>query len=532
MKRITKRKPSYNSTCQNPLYQVKCSRIKKTSIRYGLLFTLADEYFILDGKVYRLPGCHVFHRKLDGNETALEFYILSGKAILIDFAPVPSSKVAKILQKIPCLKGKIHDPSSLALTCYTNQWTQRQITNFEYLMMMNIVSGRSFNDLKLSPIMPNVLQQILSSDGESVSAREAFCVPSLFKTAFESLYANRVSLESEATTAQIPSFIDRHFGYAMTKELPHYKLFVKPHPHRLPVIEALTEAVESQILDSGFIQFCSVFEQTPNQIKFVLFTNDSETREIVIQLPTSVKLSECVLTTGLPSSAMISGFKKYAIIYERDNMEVTVLRSGRYFSTQCFYSEVPIALCCGRDRILFCRDQTTIVLKSECGCTILCQTEAPVRRLAVSPEFKMFATATRDGYVSLYSLNKGALVNRMKVPGKVKVLVITTLLGFVVVFTKDHVFTFTVDGERVCDGVECPGVAQAYPFVGPNGVDFVAFETGMHKVSCFDAFHPDRCQVICESLSSSVAVQFVAPLKAFVVLLRNGSLRVIPCKVA
>ena len=532
MKRITKRKPRSTSICQNPLYQVKCSRIKKTSIKKGLLFTLADQYFILDGKVYRLPECNVFHRKRDGNETALEFYMLSGKAILVDFAPVTSSKVAKNLQKLPCLKGKVHDPSSLALACYTNQWTQRQITNFEYLMIMNIISGRSFNDLKLSPIMPNVLQQILSSDGESVSAREPFCVPSLFKTAFESLYANRVSLESEETTERIPSFIDRHFGYAMTKELPHYKLFTKPHPPRLPVIEAMTEAVESQILDSGFIQFCSVLEQTPDQLKFLLFTSDSETREIVIRLPSSVKLSERVITKGLPPSAMISGFKKYAIVYECDSMEVTVLKSGRYFSTRYFYSEVPIALCCSRDRILFCRDQTTIVLKSECGYTVLCQTEAPVRRLAVSPEFKMFAIATRDGNVSLYSLNKGALVNRMKVPGKVKVLVITTLLGFVVVFTKDHVFTFTVDGERVCDGVECPGVTQAYPFVGPNGVDFVAFETESHKVSCFDVFHPERCHVICEALISSVSVQFVAPLKAFVVLLRNGSLRVIPCNIA
>lgn len=40
---------------------------------------------------------------------------------------------------------------------YTELWRRRQISNFEYLMRLNIIAGRSYNDINQYPVFPWVL---------------------------------------------------------------------------------------------------------------------------------------------------------------------------------------------------------------------------------------------------------------------------------------------------------------------------------------------------------------------------------------
>jgi Beige/BEACH domain len=40
---------------------------------------------------------------------------------------------------------------------WTDLWRKRQISNFEYLMRLNIISGRSYNDITQYPVFPWVL---------------------------------------------------------------------------------------------------------------------------------------------------------------------------------------------------------------------------------------------------------------------------------------------------------------------------------------------------------------------------------------
>ena len=40
----------------------------------------------------------------------------------------------------------------------TAKWVNRQISNFEYLMQLNTIAGRSFNDLSQYPVFPWILQ--------------------------------------------------------------------------------------------------------------------------------------------------------------------------------------------------------------------------------------------------------------------------------------------------------------------------------------------------------------------------------------
>ncbi|OHT13798.1 hypothetical protein TRFO_16026 [Tritrichomonas foetus] len=47
---------------------------------------------------------------------------------------------------------------------FTNDWINMKITNFEYLMMLNIFSGRSFNDISQYPIFPWILTDYESDE--------------------------------------------------------------------------------------------------------------------------------------------------------------------------------------------------------------------------------------------------------------------------------------------------------------------------------------------------------------------------------
>jgi hypothetical protein len=44
----------------------------------------------------------------------------------------------------------------------TEKWITREISNFDYLMMLNTIAGRTYNDLNQYPIFPWVLKDYTS----------------------------------------------------------------------------------------------------------------------------------------------------------------------------------------------------------------------------------------------------------------------------------------------------------------------------------------------------------------------------------
>lgn len=46
----------------------------------------------------------------------------------------------------------------------TNKWVNREISNFEYLMQLNTIAGRTYNDLSQYPVFPWVLMDYESEE--------------------------------------------------------------------------------------------------------------------------------------------------------------------------------------------------------------------------------------------------------------------------------------------------------------------------------------------------------------------------------
>ncbi|EGC32702.1 hypothetical protein DICPUDRAFT_155301 [Dictyostelium purpureum] len=107
--------------------------------------------------------------------TALEFFFIDRKSVLVNFPH--GSIVLKIMKLLGSLSGtneiifKINNfdsnlsPQQLVIKYLnpTARWKKREISNFEYLMTLNTIAGRTYNDLNQYPVFPWIISDYNSS---------------------------------------------------------------------------------------------------------------------------------------------------------------------------------------------------------------------------------------------------------------------------------------------------------------------------------------------------------------------------------
>ena len=99
--------------------------------------------------------------------TAIEIFLTNGKTYLVNFPKIAALTVLKHFKKLP-MPNIIHLQTTtfkpyFELLKYTEAWTFRQISNYDYLMLLNKFSGRTFNDASQYPVMPWILSDYKSS---------------------------------------------------------------------------------------------------------------------------------------------------------------------------------------------------------------------------------------------------------------------------------------------------------------------------------------------------------------------------------
>ena len=110
-------------------------------------------------------------RRFNLRPSALEFFLLNQTNFLINF----DKKLRRqIYQKLMSLKltGMKSVFSNLSTTIspqdilkeskLTDKWIKREISNFDYLMMLNTIAGRTYNDLNQYPVFPWILTDYTS----------------------------------------------------------------------------------------------------------------------------------------------------------------------------------------------------------------------------------------------------------------------------------------------------------------------------------------------------------------------------------
>ena len=98
-------------------------------------------------------------RKVDHSETACEIFLWTGKSYFLNFFDLDQSKLIRKLSNVsmPNALSVMHSVEKEELAQITQRWATTKMSNYEYLLSINQISGRTFNDLSQYPIFPWVI---------------------------------------------------------------------------------------------------------------------------------------------------------------------------------------------------------------------------------------------------------------------------------------------------------------------------------------------------------------------------------------
>ncbi|KAK3926852.1 Neurobeachin-like protein 2 [Frankliniella fusca] len=112
----------------------------------------------------RLREVHL--RRYNLRRSALEFFLMDQTNYFVNFTPKTRNKVySRILGLRPpnlILSSSRSPAEMLRASGLTQKWVNREISNFDYLMQLNTIAGRSYNDLSQYPVFPWIIADYTS----------------------------------------------------------------------------------------------------------------------------------------------------------------------------------------------------------------------------------------------------------------------------------------------------------------------------------------------------------------------------------
>lgn len=151
------------------LFTSPCKVIKPKSTKKGI-FTLQQksiEIIFADYEITIIPLNDIkyaFMRTMFHKKTAIEIFTYSGTPYFINFPELPKNTSSlAVLQKIAEISPKTATIQNMPFMPYfqslkiTEKWVNGEMSNFEYLMSLNVYSGRSFLEQGQYPIFPLIV---------------------------------------------------------------------------------------------------------------------------------------------------------------------------------------------------------------------------------------------------------------------------------------------------------------------------------------------------------------------------------------
>ncbi|OHS96683.1 hypothetical protein TRFO_09846 [Tritrichomonas foetus] len=491
----------------------------------------------------------ILSRRRNGKECMLEFFMLTGTSFLLDFSPSDTTNIVKSLQKLsfPNLttfqKGS---SSSLFNTQPTKPlWESGQISNFEYILLLNVFSGHSYHDKALEPVMPKLVENdditkvINIAQGSTSVPVSYYLLPEQEndqgkkgKRDYEFLYKLRKMLESDSTSMKICTYIDSTFGYKLPGSTPFSQVLKKKQQpkHRY---------VPQRIKDSKFIRL-------KTKVLYGLFANPSKTEGATYQLSVisndglykfikvetipTLKIEALAIIKYEPNDRTVySGFNKKTFVYNRKKAILTTFNETKKEDEYYFFSETEFLACCEYNYI-YCPNMCSIASRSTLNgqTRILWNSDNRIVHLAASSQFKMFAFATIQNDVSIHSINTGCEVSRVNIEHEIDYLLITPRWGFVIAMTKPEVVVLGTNGEIIKKVPFNDTCIHAYSFVPISGFDYIVYQNDKMQVFMFEAFYPDQKKLLIETNEIMKTILYDIHTSSLLVLFANGLIQMLP----
>jgi WD40 repeat protein len=231
---------------------------------------------------------------------------------------------------------------------------------------------------------------------------------------------------------------------------------------------------------------------------------------MVVEIAPRLKISEeTVGSVHHSRTTVYSHHGKRVLVYNPDRISAVVLKNGSIQEAFTLSAPTDFAVCGPSRHILYCPTYTTVVCRwSGSETRVMCHTVSPIVHLAVAPAFQMFALATLDGGISVYSLNTGDLVNRTVMEADVTIMAITPKFGFIAVFTENAISLLTVNGDIIKTVPFHRRIVRIFMVSTCADIDYIVFETSNHELAFFEAFYPENLMIIYEIKEEIAAITY------------------------
>ena len=432
------------------------------------------------------------------------------------------------------------------------QWT----SNFECLLWINRMAGRSFNNKDAYPIFPSVLadyedptrQKVLVCD-TSISpelgiptcnladvlthstsvAPEFYCFPERVKgqlptwasTPYELVYGLRKCLESNAISARLKLWVKKFWE----QESKH--IWTRSFDPMSRLTERLEPVVNPYVAD---------FTINLNPLSFAVsnglhisvlsrygvhnFELDKEKIQEISSIPLDRNLVQDMQLFGV--GATIFMYNKYTrTIWPVGSKEIEVgIIDPTTFTTF-------------GDMWIFCRDSCDVwSCKRENFRPVferICQTDYQITALDVNERYHSLVFATVDGKVHFHTIN-GDEINKVEINEVATKLLITDVWGFVVIASDLKLFVYNVNGTFVkSHELQHPIVCWSH-FSSHDGFDFIVFSDTSGHIGFFEVFYPSEIVALLE-LRDTMAVNFDTESQSFVAVSSDGHVKMINCDI-
>ncbi|OHT07487.1 hypothetical protein TRFO_24212 [Tritrichomonas foetus] len=149
------------------MFSSECEIIKPMETIHTTFILEEEEGYILNKRFHKYSWLKwVLPRKINDKNNAIEFFFKSGKTQLINFPNQSSDQILKMFRRLaPKALIQIEKPMSFFKKLgLTEKWQHREITTLTYISLMNIFSGRSYNDIDKYPMIPWIFANINNSN--------------------------------------------------------------------------------------------------------------------------------------------------------------------------------------------------------------------------------------------------------------------------------------------------------------------------------------------------------------------------------
>ena len=571
MKR-TRRHRKRHVVATNPVFEGKCVRVKIDQEKEYICRIDNKRIVLAESKFIRLKDISMmFTRNRNNRETAIEILTTDGRSILLDFTPLESKDIVQTLAVLPMPNAKIFQrvssPELLSNLGLTRQWASGLMTNFEYILKLNIISGRSFSDRSMYPFFPSILSNYHDCnqirdfsmltfhephlDGDislqSLFEQQFLVIPEYYYTScvikddavlpnwacskYEFVHKLRKLFETNSVSRLIPLWADKLFGVKKLGGV-HRQLFTAPHPRRR-IASCPEIAVQHLGIRNIEIDRCVCLQETKGELKFVFRLKSGTIMTLNVNVANFMD-STAVVNFKTPSMGRytLSSFGDIVAIANRDNEALLVISDNKVVSYR-YLADTDFVFC-GFQCVIFCPDSTSIAIQTfgGSGVKVLWRLNSKILAMECNWKFKIFAFAGVDNVARVGSCRTGKEINHYDIGSEVLKILITPSMGYILLLTLDSVVLLNIDGEFIKRVPFHERLRNWFVFSDSRGVDFVAIETENYQIGYFEAFYPESPQFFYETQSELKLIAFDSWSESFVIVRRNGKLTLVPHKLA